>query len=131
MGISINNPMISYDIAVTITVASIILTWFILIIRNSNNKNKGHDEKLFKQPPPREDLSIIQNDDGDGDVSNMLQNMSTDNVSVCANCGKEGDDINNICNKCKQVKYCNASCKKKHRSKHKKHCEEHLDLPLS
>ena len=49
-------------------------------------------------------------------------------VSVCANCGKEGDDVNNICNKCKQVKYCNAICKKKHRSKHKKECEEHERL---
>jgi len=53
-----------------------------------------------------------------------------DIVSVCANCGKEGrsDEINNICNKCKQVKYCNAACKKKHRHKHKKDCEEHQRL---
>ena len=94
-------PTISYDIAVAITAASIILTWFILTLRNRNNKSKGHDEKLFKQPPPR---------------------------GACANCGKEGDDVNNICNKCKQVKYCNATCKKKHRSKHKKHCEEHVRL---
>ena len=47
---------------------------------------------------------------------------------ICANCGKEGDEINNICNKCKQVKYCNAACKKKHRHKHKKQCEEHVRL---
>ena len=101
MVISISYPTISYDIAVAITAASIILTWFILTLRNRNNKSKGHDEKLFKQPPPR---------------------------GACANCGKEGDDVNNICNKCKQVKYCNATCKKKHRSKHKKHCEEHVRL---
>jgi len=67
------------------------------------------------------------------DVNDMLQNMSTtdkdiDNVSICANCGKEGSDVNNICNKCKQVKYCNAACKKKHRHKHKKECEEHVRL---
>jgi len=49
-------------------------------------------------------------------------------VSVCANCGKEGDDINNTCNKCKMVKYCNAACKKKHRHKHKNDCEEHIRL---
>ena len=48
------------------------------------------------------------------------------NVSICANCGKEG--ANNICNKCKMVKYCNAACKKKHRHKHKKDCEEHVRL---
>ena len=49
-------------------------------------------------------------------------------ISICANCGKEGtsDEINNICNKCKQVKYCNAACKKKHRSKHKKACERRV-----
>jgi len=69
------------------------------------------------------------------EVNNMLQYMSmaADNtedkdivVSICANCGKEG--ANNVCNKCKQVRYCNASCKKKHRHKHKKQCEEHVRL---
>ena len=58
--------------------------------------------------------------------------MKTDdveeNVSVCANCGKEGSDVTNTCNKCHSVKYCNAACKKKHRHKHKKECEEHLRL---
>jgi len=59
-------------------------------------------------------------------LNDMLNNMSIDDntVSVCANCGKEGDDVNNTCNKCKMVKYCNAACKKKHRHKHKKECEE-------
>ena len=47
------------------------------------------------------------------------------NYLLCANCGKEGDDVNNTCNKCKLVKYCNAACKKQHRHKHKKACEEH------
>jgi len=79
------------------------------------------------------EIDSTTNDDGVCDVNDKLQNMSTtdkdkDIVSVCANCGKEGDDINNICNKCKQVKYCNASCKKKHRHKHKKECEEHIRL---
>jgi len=49
-------------------------------------------------------------------------------VSVCANCGKEGDDVKNICNKCNQVKYCNAICKKVHKKKHKKACEEYIRL---
>ena len=45
-------------------------------------------------------------------------------VSLCANCGKEGDGDNmNTCNKCDLVQYCNAACKKKHKSKHKKKCE--------
>jgi len=67
------------------------------------------------------------------EVNEKLQNMSTadmstDDVSVCANCGKEGNsnEISNMCNKCKQVKYCNAACKKKHRHKHRKECEEYL-----
>jgi len=50
-------------------------------------------------------------------------------VLVCANCGKEGiSDNMNTCNKCKQVKYCNAVCKKVHKKKHKKDCEEHIRL---
>jgi len=32
----------------------------------------------------------------------------------------------NTCNKCKSVKYCNAACKKKHRTKHKKDCERRV-----
>ena len=65
------------------------------------------------------------NIDGVCEVNNLLQNMSTadkdNDVSVCANCGKEGSSDNmNICNKCKKAKYCNAACKKKHRHKHKK-----------
>ena len=43
-------------------------------------------------------------------------------IDKCACCGKEGSDLN-ICNKCKEAKYCNAACKKKHRSRHKKKCE--------
>jgi len=53
----------------------------------------------------------------------MSTAADNDDVLVCANCGKEGSDNMNACNKCKQVKYCNAVCKKKHRSKHKKQCE--------
>jgi len=44
-------------------------------------------------------------------------------MATCAYCGKEGSDVNNECNKCHTVKYCNAACKKKHRKKHKKVCE--------
>ena len=32
----------------------------------------------------------------------------------------------NTCNKCKSVKYCNAACKKKHRTKHKKKCDRRV-----
>ena len=64
------------------------------------------------------------------EMNDMLQQLSTadneDSISICANCGKEGSDVTNICNKCKLVKYCNAACKKKHRSKHKKQCERRV-----
>jgi len=55
-----------------------------------------------------------------------IDDNEVNSVSVCANCGKE--DAKNICNKCKQVKYCNAVCKKVHKKKHKKDCEEFIRL---
>ena len=65
--------------------------------------------------------SASKSNDGVCEVNDMLHNISTADdkediisISVCANCGKEGNDDNmNTCNKCKQVKYCNATCKKK------------------
>ena len=72
----------------------------------SNNKEDLISEMLSQQKI--EDLSNNEND-----------------VSTCANCGKEGSNIN-ICNKCKGAKYCNAACKKKHRSKHKKQCDRRV-----
>jgi len=62
----------------------------------------------------------------------MLYNMKTTDeedaitTNICANCGKEGSDVNNTCNKCKMVKYCNAACKKKHKKKHKKACDRRV-----
>ena len=51
---------------------------------------------------------------------------SIDNTTAaCASCGKEGGNLN-TCNKCDMVKYCNAACKKKHRSKHKKACRKRV-----
>jgi len=68
------------------------------------------------------------NDNNTLEVTEQLQTMrvADNNVSICANCGKEG--ANNICNKCQQVKYCNAVCKKVHKKKHKKDCGEHQRL---
>ena len=84
--------------------------------------NGASDELLLKKAVSNEEdlisnmLSQQQNED--------LSNNEND-VSVCANCGKEGSNLN-ICNKCKEAKYCNAACKKKHRSKHKKQCERRV-----
>ena len=60
-----------------------------------------------------------------------IDKMSISNTSIrlstCACCGKEGSDNDmNTCNKCDLVKYCNAACKKKHRSKHKKKCDRRV-----
>ena len=73
-------------------------------------------------------------DDGVCEVVDKLHNMRTsdDNkdcviTNKCANCGKEGNSNDmNTCNRCKMVKYCNATCKKKHRSKHKKKCDRRV-----
>ena len=54
-----------------------------------------------------------------------LSNNVNDEIELCANCGKEGSNLN-ICNKCMKATYCNAACKKKHRSKHKKQCERRV-----
>ena len=54
----------------------------------------------------------------------MMASIDTTTTN-CASCGKEGGNLN-TCNKCKMVKYCNAACKKKHRSKHKKACERRV-----
>ena len=72
------------------------------------------------------------NCDGICEMNDKLQNMSTadKDILVCANCGKEG--ANNICNKCKMVKYCNAACKKKHRHNNiRKIVKNMLDLLLN
>ena len=66
--------------------------------------------------------------------NNVVDNITEDlnsvallDMSTCANCGKEGNsDDMNTCNKCQLVKYCNAACKKKHRTKHKKKCERRV-----
>ena len=51
--------------------------------------------------------------------------INNDTSTICANCGKDVSNPN-ICNKCKAATYCNASCKKKHRSKHKQECEKRV-----
>jgi len=69
----------------------------------------------------------ISNDDV-CEVNEMLKNVSTVDVPICANCGKEGEEVKNICNKCKKATYCNAVCKKVHKKKHKKDCEKYLKI---
>ena len=58
-------------------------------------------------------------------LTQHVEDLSIKNVSICANCGKEGTHLN-ICNKCKAATYCNAACKKRHRHKHKVACEKRV-----
>ena len=79
------------------------------------------DDELSKKAVSNEEelISEILSHQKIGDTANE------NDVSVCANCGKEGSNLN-ICNKCKEATYCNAACKKRHRSKHKKQCERRV-----
>ena len=70
---------------------------------------------------------------GSNNEERETTNNDTDNINtvitiiICAACGKECDgDSMNTCNKCDSVQYCNAACKKKHRTKHKKKCEKRV-----
>ena len=60
-------------------------------------------------------------------LTQLVEDLSINNdmLITCANCGKEGIHLN-TCNKCKAATYCKASCKKKHRSKHKEECEKRI-----
>ena len=81
------------------------------------------DEKLEDNSCDKEEEHIIASCTNDNDMKKM--HTCAEELDVCACCGKEGSNLN-VCNKCKAVKYCNLSCKKKHRSKHKKQCERHV-----
>ena len=66
---------------------------------------------------------IMSNEDKDIDVSSGGDVQQ----EACASCGKEGNSSDmNTCNKCDLVQYCNAACKKRHRSKHKVACEKRI-----
>jgi len=76
----------------------------------------------------KECTSCEQNNYNVDNITDGINNVVVlDDKSTCAACGKEGNSSDmNTCNKCKSVKYCNAACKKKHRSKHKKACEKRV-----
>ena len=94
-------------------------------------KNDGAPEQQDNQPRSSSNSSSSSSidaidavADGIDRVTLLNSSTGTSDVSTCAACGKEGNSKDmNTCNKCKSVKYCNAACKKKHRSKHKKVCE--------
>jgi TPR repeat protein len=85
------------------------------------NLQTSCDQKLERI---KTDGTLGSNADNDFDIVSGSISNGADNKETCANCGKEG--ATNTCNKCKLVMYCNAACKKKHKTKHKKACERHV-----
>ena len=83
----------------------------------------GTTDELSKVPAASKEEDLISEMLSQQQIDDLSNNEN--DVSVCANCGKEGSNLN-ICNKCKEATYCNAACKKKHRSKHKKQCERRV-----
>jgi len=50
-------------------------------------------------------------------------NNRSSSMPKCVACCKGGDNLK-VCTSCEQVSYCNAKCRKAHRSKHKKECRQ-------
>jgi len=90
-----------------------------------NDNNDQHGGSSIVSMGKKECTSCEQNNVNN--ITKGINSMGVSDMSTCANCGKEGNSVDmNICNKCKMVKYCNAACKKKHRTKHKKACERRV-----
>jgi TPR repeat protein len=83
----------------------------------------GASDELSKMPVASNEEELISEMLSQQQIDDLSNNEN--DVSACANCGKEGINMN-ICNKCKEARYCNAACKKKHRKKHKKQCERRV-----
>jgi len=62
---------------------------------------------------------------GIGSISTN-NNNNTDDVSICANCGKGEEESHKLksCTACKLVKYCSRDCQIAHRPQHKKECRK-------
>ena len=92
------------------------------ITTDNNDQHPGGSGEITLSK--KECTSCEQNTDT---ITEGLNSVAILNDMTCAACGKEGNSKDmNTCNKCKMVKYCNAACKKKHRSKHKKACEKRV-----
>ena len=90
--------------------------------------NKCVTSLLMSEPLPTNAMGDSTDIDDSKEIATCADDNSRSNTSsICANCGKEGEEDNmNVCNKCKMAHYCNVACKKKHKSKHKKKCGRRL-----
>jgi len=90
-------------------------------------KDDEQHAKLQEISTSRKECTSCEQNNVDDITEGITSLAVLDDVTACASCGKEGKDSDmNTCNKCKMVKYCNAACKKKHRSRHKKACQKRV-----
>lgn len=91
---------------------------------DNNNQRGGDSEEITSN---KKECTSCEQSNVDGITKDIDSMAILYDTTTCANCGKDGNsDDMNTCNKCKEVKYCNAACKKKHRKKHKKACERRV-----
>ena len=91
---------------------------------DNNDKHGGSSNRPGEMTSSKKECTSCEQNNVDAMTEGIESLAILDDKSKCASCGKEGNsDEMNTCNKCKSVKYCNATCKKKHRKKHKKACE--------
>ena len=96
-------------------------------IIDDNDTNRHHFGGSGEMTSSKKECTSCEQNNNVDNITEGINSVVLDDVSKCANCGKEGNSSDmNTCNKCKGVKYCNAACKKKHRSKHKKACERRV-----
>lgn len=65
--------------------------------------------------------NIVKSTETKGTTMSTDENDAT--LDECAACERKAGDLK-TCVACKEVKYCNATCQKSHRSKHKKKCRK-------
>ena len=91
------------------------------------SNDNADDDRGGEITPNEKEFTSCEQNDTDAITENFNSMAILDSISICASCSKEGNsDDMNTCNKCKSVKYCNAACKKKHRTKHKKKCDRRV-----
>ena len=98
---------------------------------SSRDDMNGHEEEMEESEKKYtsceqklDQIGVDASTNADIDMVSKEVESDVDVLDICANCGKEG--ATNTCNKCKSVKYCNAVCKKKHKTKHKKACDRRV-----
>ena len=88
-------------------VVLLVASWLFLRFFNNDNNNTQRDEHQ----------TILDT---------QHTNKTTDDMSLCANCGKGEECSGDLksCTACKLVKYCNRDCQIAHRPQHKKTCKK-------